>query len=140
MADDSVVVMKSRPEKAGNRLEGKTGMIRRRWSVGGRYEPKALSVAKGGSLFGGSLKLSCTSDLNASRLPKRGTLSAVSRERTLLILTVHRSSRKIGLYIAKRIEGSRSSVKIRRSLGKLGGEERRKREWSRSGTVCTTGC
>ncbi len=27
MADESVVVMKSRPVKAGNRLEGKTGMI-----------------------------------------------------------------------------------------------------------------
>lgn len=26
MADDSVVVKKSRPEKAGNRLEDKTGM------------------------------------------------------------------------------------------------------------------
>ena len=26
VADDSVVVMKSRPVKAGNRLEGKTGM------------------------------------------------------------------------------------------------------------------
>ena len=28
VADDSVVVMKSRPVKAGNRLEGKTGMPR----------------------------------------------------------------------------------------------------------------
>jgi hypothetical protein len=40
MADESVVVMKSRPEKAGNSLEGKTEMTRSLVD-GGRCEPKA---------------------------------------------------------------------------------------------------
>ncbi|WP_273002918.1 hypothetical protein [Acetomicrobium hydrogeniformans] len=50
MADESVVVMKSRPVKAGNRLEGKTGMtcgtVRR-----SHERSKCLMVAKGGSVY-----------------------------------------------------------------------------------------
>jgi hypothetical protein len=50
VADESVVVMKFRPEKPGNRVEEKTGMtcslVCRGWS-----EPKAWSGAKGGSIF-----------------------------------------------------------------------------------------
>lgn len=50
VADESVVVMKSRPEKAGNRLEEKTGttcgLVRR-----GHGDPKGFMVAKGGSSF-----------------------------------------------------------------------------------------
>ena len=50
VADDSVVVMKSRPEKAGNRLEDKTGMtcgsVRR-----GQTYSKGRLVAEGGSSF-----------------------------------------------------------------------------------------
>ena len=46
VADESVVVMKSRPEKAGNSLEEKTGMtcgpVR-----GGRQAPKALTLCEG---------------------------------------------------------------------------------------------
>jgi hypothetical protein len=42
VAEDSVVVMKSRPVKAGNRLEDKTGTIRRLVG-GGRNAPKAVS-------------------------------------------------------------------------------------------------
>ena len=49
-ADESVVVKKSRPMKAGNGVEDKTGTtggeVRR-----GLHQPKALQVAKGGSLF-----------------------------------------------------------------------------------------
>jgi len=46
VADDSVVVMKSRPEKAGNRLEEKTGMTHG-LVHGDCQKPKALTVAKG---------------------------------------------------------------------------------------------
>ena len=46
VADESVVVMKSRPEKAGNSLEEKTwttrGQVR-----GGRQKPKALTWCEG---------------------------------------------------------------------------------------------
>ena len=46
VADESVVVMKSWPVKAGNSLEGKTGMIRRLVD-GGRCEPKASAECEG---------------------------------------------------------------------------------------------
>ena len=46
VADESVVVMKSRPEKAGNSLEGKTGMIRRLVDEV-RCEPKAAAECEG---------------------------------------------------------------------------------------------
>ena len=46
VADDSVVVMKFRPMKAGNRLEGKTGTTRR-LVCGGRGEPKAAVSCEG---------------------------------------------------------------------------------------------
>ena len=46
VADDSVVVMKSRPVKTGNSLEGKTGTTCRR--VGrGWWVPKASSECEG---------------------------------------------------------------------------------------------
>ena len=46
VADESVVVMKSRPVKAGNSLEGKTGMTRRLVD-GVRCEPKASAECEG---------------------------------------------------------------------------------------------
>lgn len=46
VADDSVVVMKFRPEKAGNRREGKTGTTRRLVG-GGRGAPKAAASCEG---------------------------------------------------------------------------------------------
>jgi hypothetical protein len=46
VADESVVVMKPRPEKAGNSLEGKTGMTRRLVD-GGRCVPKAAVECEG---------------------------------------------------------------------------------------------
>ena len=46
VADESVVVMKSRPVKAGNSLEGKTGTTHRLVG-GGRCEPKAVSECEG---------------------------------------------------------------------------------------------
>jgi hypothetical protein len=53
VAENSVVVMKSRPAKAGNRLEDKTGTTHRLVG-GGRSEPKAVSgSAKGGRSFEG---------------------------------------------------------------------------------------
>jgi|UPI0003C2DDB8 hypothetical protein len=46
VADDPAVVLKFRPVKAGNSVEGKTGTI---WRdvVRDSHEPKAMSVAKG---------------------------------------------------------------------------------------------
>ena len=55
VADDSVVVMKFRPMRAGNRLEDKTGMTHG-LVLGGRCKPKAALSAKGGSLFEGFWK------------------------------------------------------------------------------------
>ncbi|MHC4196103.1 MAG: hypothetical protein ACYSQZ_09245 [Planctomycetota bacterium] len=51
MAEDSVVVTKSQPEKAGNRLEDKTGTTR---SVvcGGWCRPKAASECEGRKFTG----------------------------------------------------------------------------------------
>jgi hypothetical protein len=46
VADESVVVMKSRPEKAGNSLEEKTGTTRG-LVRGGRQVPKALTWCEG---------------------------------------------------------------------------------------------
>jgi hypothetical protein len=46
VADESVVVMKSRPEKAGNGLEEKTGTTRG-FVRGGRQAPKALTSCEG---------------------------------------------------------------------------------------------
>lgn len=52
VADDSVVVMKFRPVRAGNRLEDKTGTTH--GLVRGRQcTSKAALSAKGGSLFEG---------------------------------------------------------------------------------------
>lgn len=55
VAEDSVVVKKSRPEKAGNRLEEKTGMIPTNREAGAGQ--KQHRNAKGGSLFNGLWKL-----------------------------------------------------------------------------------
>ena len=55
VADESVVVMKSRPVKAGNSLEGKTGMTRRLVG-GGRCEPKAVAECEGRKLIRWSLE------------------------------------------------------------------------------------
>jgi len=46
VADDSVVVMKSRPVKAGNRLEGKTGMIWRHRSPGTDMHQKSYQLRR----------------------------------------------------------------------------------------------
>jgi hypothetical protein len=46
VADDSVIVSKSRPEKPGNRVEDKTGMTCDR-VYRGRYEPKAMDACEG---------------------------------------------------------------------------------------------
>jgi hypothetical protein len=46
VADESVVVMKSRPVKAGNSLEGKTGTTRRLVG-GGRCVSNAAAVCEG---------------------------------------------------------------------------------------------
>ena len=47
VADDSVVVIKSRPEKAGNRLEEKTGMICCTMSTGADERQTPHQGAKG---------------------------------------------------------------------------------------------
>ncbi len=50
MADESVVVIKFRPVKAGNSLEDKTGMTPHSSCSGVQEKPKAPALAKGGSL------------------------------------------------------------------------------------------
>ncbi|RZW19260.1 MAG: hypothetical protein EX260_07890 [Desulfobulbaceae bacterium] len=79
MADESVVVMKFRPVKAGNSVEDKTGMTRHQ-IVGGRYAPKAVSVAKGRSSFKETLNACMPAKLNTSCPTGQGTLSAVDRD------------------------------------------------------------
>jgi len=51
VADESVVVTKSRPEKAGNSLEEKTGTIRG-LVRGGCQVPKALALCEGRKFIG----------------------------------------------------------------------------------------
>jgi hypothetical protein len=54
VADDPVIVTKSRPEKAGNRLEEKTGMTLGNRIEGAIESQKPLWNAKGGSSFEGN--------------------------------------------------------------------------------------
>lgn len=56
VADDSVVVKKSRPVKPGNSSGGENRDDLMVWSMGSRYESKAILGAKGESLFEGSLE------------------------------------------------------------------------------------
>ena len=76
MADDSVVVKKSRPEKAGNRLEEKTGTTR---SVvcGGWCKPKAASECEGRKFIRRSLEADRAVMLNTSHQKWWDTLLAV---------------------------------------------------------------
>ena len=76
MADDSVVVKKSRPEKAGNRLEGKTGMTRS-VDCGGWYKPKAVSECEGRKFIRRSLEADQAVMLDTSRQKWWDTLLAV---------------------------------------------------------------
>ena len=46
VADESVVVLKSRPVKAGNSLEGKTGMTQRRSSLGADMRQKPYQLRR----------------------------------------------------------------------------------------------
>lgn len=62
MADDPVVVRKSRPEKPGNRVEDKTATTSGLVQTGGRL-PKASAVAKGRSfkeVFQGESSSTCS--------------------------------------------------------------------------------
>ena len=58
VADDSVVVKKTRPEKAGNRLEEKTG-ITRSVDCGGWCKLKAASECEGRKFIRRSLEPDC---------------------------------------------------------------------------------
>lgn len=75
VADESVVVMKSRPVKAGNSLEDKTGTIRR-FVGGGRCVPKAMAECEGRKLIRRSLR-SCF-DRQAGHKPPDGVGQALS--------------------------------------------------------------
>ena len=80
VADESVVVMKSRPVKAGNSLEGKTGMICR--LVGrGSCVPKAAGECEGRKFIRRSLETGLIVKPDTSRLTGRDTLLAVGCER-----------------------------------------------------------
>lgn len=76
VADESVVVKKSRPEKAGNRLEEKTGTTR---SVvcGGWCKPKAAAECEGRKFIRRSLEGDCAVMLDTSHQIWWDTLVAV---------------------------------------------------------------
>ena len=80
MADDSVVVSKSRPEKPGNRVEDKTGMTCDR-VYRERYEPKAIGVCEGRKFIRRFPRLILREKLNTSYPTGWGTLLAVNRDR-----------------------------------------------------------
>jgi len=79
VADDPVVVMKSRPMKASNGVEGKTGMnlgeIR-----GGRRRPKAASGCEGVKPNGRSLESDSTKHWSTSSPTGLGTLGPETGE------------------------------------------------------------
>ena len=80
MADDSVVVSKSRPEKPGNSVEDKTGMTCD-WVYRGHYEPKAIGACEGRKFIRRFPRLILRERLNTSHLIGWDTLLAVSCER-----------------------------------------------------------
>ena len=80
MADDSVVVSKSRPEKPGNRVEDKTGMTCDR-VYRGRYEPKAMDACEGRKFIRRFPRLMLREKLNTSPPTGWGTLLAVICDR-----------------------------------------------------------
>ena len=80
MADDSVVVSKSRPEKPGNSVEDKTGMTCDR-VYRGRYEPKAMDACEGRKFIRRFPSLILREKLNTSHPTGWGTLLAVSCDR-----------------------------------------------------------
>jgi len=80
VADDSVVVNKSRPEKPGNRAEDKTGMTCDK-GYRGRYEPKAIGVCEGRKFIRRFPRRILRKKLNTSYPTGWGTLLAVNRDR-----------------------------------------------------------
>ena len=80
MADDSVVVSKSRPEKPGNSVEDKTGMtcdsVYRE-----HHEPKAMDACEGRKFIPRFPRFILRERLNTSHLIGWDTLLAVSCER-----------------------------------------------------------
>jgi hypothetical protein len=80
VADDSVVVTKSRPEKPGNRVEDKTGMTCDK-VYGGRYEPKAIGACEGRKFIQRFPRLILREKLNTSHPTGWGTLLAVNFDR-----------------------------------------------------------
>ena len=80
MADDSVVVNKSRPEKPGNRVEDKTGMTCDR-VYREHYEPKAIGACEGRMFIQRFPRLILREKLNTSHPTGWGTLLAVNRDR-----------------------------------------------------------
>ncbi len=80
VADESVVVMKSRPVKAGNSVEDKTGMTCH--LVGrGSCVPKAAGECEGRKFIRRSQEIVFPVKLDTSRLTGRDTLLAVGCER-----------------------------------------------------------
>jgi len=80
VADESVVVMKSRPVKAGNSLEGKTGTTCRLVDRGSCV-PKAAGECEGRKFIRRFLETVLALKLDTSRLTGRDTLLAVGCER-----------------------------------------------------------
>lgn len=91
VADDSVVVMKSRPEKAGNRLEEKTGMILDHFEEAMESQKPLWSV-KGGSSFQGN-RNEKGHKADTSRPTGRGTFQWRTVTGDLRKQAVHRSNR-----------------------------------------------
>jgi hypothetical protein len=81
VADESVVVMKSRPVKAGNSLEGvKPGRPVAKVD-GGRHVPKSMAECEGRKYIRRSLETVLLVKLDTSRLTWRDTLLAAGCER-----------------------------------------------------------
>ena len=83
VADDPVVVKKSRPEKPGNRVEEKTATTSGLVQTGDRW-PKASAVAKGRSfkeVFQGEKSTTCST---SEGRPFRNHLSGTPLTRVLL--------------------------------------------------------
>ena len=80
MADDSVVVSKSRPEKPGNRVEDKTGMTCNK-VYREHHEPKAMDACEGRKFIRRFPRLILREKLSTSYPTGWGTLLAVNRDR-----------------------------------------------------------
>ena len=82
VADDSVVVLKSRPLKAGNGVEDKTGTTHGQF-MGAVGDAKSVGGCEGMKLIRGFFEIDLTFCSGTSRPTGRGTTWAVPLDRAL---------------------------------------------------------